>query len=75
MSILFEEYNSPEMPIEPPELGVLCYCSRCLQEIYEGEYYGLDGQDKPVCIDCAESEFNRLSAEEKILALGMEVRS
>lgn len=72
--VVILEFNIPEPSLDPPADKVLCYCGRCLGEIYDGESYGIDGNGKCVCIDCAENEFNGLTSDEKFIALSMEVR-
>lgn len=51
----------------------VAFCSRCLGEIYENEYYATDTNNKPICIDCIEAEWSELADDEKINALGYDV--
>ena len=56
-----------------PEKTKTVYCSKCGGEIYTGEEYGVY-YDKIICADCLEDEWRHLSATEKFLFLGYEVR-
>lgn len=67
--MMINYYTGPEPPVEPPEDKVICRCSRCGGEIYEGETYG-EGQRGPVCTECLESQWQSLTMREKYESLG-----
>ena len=57
-------FDIPEPRLEPPENNEPVICSRCGQQIYQGEVYGIRG-DETICPDCAEYELYRMPEKER----------
>lgn len=47
----------PDFKLEPNDPKVIAICTHCKQEIYDGETFGVDGDDI-ICSDCIEDRWN-----------------
>lgn len=65
-------YTGYTTDIQAPEDKVICFCSHCNGEIYEGETFGVN-EDKAICSDCINDIFERLPLEMRFAIVGYEV--
>lgn len=52
-------FNIPEPSLDPPDPIIVCYCSKCKSEIYQGEPTAFE-DGKRMCKDCYERRVKEL---------------
>lgn len=66
-------YQNPEPPLDPPEDKIICNCTECGGEIFEGEQYYAHPDGSPVCSDCLDMMWWDLSDNQKASLLGLDI--